>query len=123
MKHTETTIADQIAHDTRPIPEWVECMSRLPADLYERDPELSRRAEKLIRRLASTAANLDCIGTDDPSAPQVGSAAHLVLAYIFRRWPKDYAEYRKVISRADQLLGRRRLTHVTLPPSAPDMFE
>lgn len=113
MKHTQVTIAEQIASDTRPIEEWVTRLERLAAILYEHDSELSRRAENLVRSLAATAADLDCIGTDDRSAPAVGASARDVLAYVFRRWPEEGVEFKRLISRADQLLGRERLLTVS----------
>lgn len=108
----QESIADQIARDTRSIPDWAHSMGRLPARLYPHDPVLSRAFEAFLRDVVSSASNLDCIGTDDPVAPPVGSPTCAVLAYLFRRWPDQGAEFRKLISQADQLLGRHELLQI-----------
>ena len=112
MKPVQESIADLIAHDRRPVHEWAESMERLRSQLYERDPKISRELDNLIQSISSSAADLDCIGTDDPSAPRVGAPTDEVLAYFFRRWPEEGSEFRRLIARTDQLLGRRRLLEV-----------
>jgi hypothetical protein len=112
MKPAQISVAEQIANDFSPVHEWAQRMERLVPRLYEHDLELSRKIEVLIGHIASSAADLDCIGTDDPAAPKVGSPAREVLAYFFRRWPEEGAEFRRLLSRADQLIGRRDLLEI-----------
>ena len=114
-KAAQESIADYLARDIRPVHEWAQSMGRLPPCVYEQDAQLSRRMESFIRDITSSAANLDCIGTDDPTAPPVGSSTRAVLAYMFRRRPERAAEFKKLIARADQLLGRRTLLHLMEP--------
>ncbi len=115
MKAAQESLADYLAHDMRPVHEWTHSMTRLPARLYERDAQLSRRMERFIRDIDSSAADLDCIGTDDPTAPPLGSSTCAVLAYLFKRWPEQAAEFRRLMSRADQLLGRQTLLQLIEP--------
>jgi hypothetical protein len=82
-------------------------MHRLRAQLYAKDAELSRELDAAIRRLESAAADLDCIGHGDPTTPAVGAPTNEVLAYLFRRSPETAHAFRRLITRADQLLGRR----------------
>jgi hypothetical protein len=82
-------------------------MRRLRAQLYERAPQLNRDLDVLIQRLESAAADLDWIGHGDPNAPRVGAPTKEVLAYLFKQWPATAHEFRRLITRADQVLGRR----------------
>ena len=111
MKASQESVADYLARDARPVHEWAQRMGRLQVLLYERDAELSRWLELFVRSIESFAANLDCVGTDDPAAPAVGASTQAVLGYLFGRWPERGAEFRKLISHADQLLGRHTLVH------------
>jgi hypothetical protein len=112
MKPLQESLASRIARDNRPLHEWADDIGRLRAHLYEKDSELSRRLEKFLVNMVFAAADLDCIGTNDPTAPAVGAPTEDVLAYFFRLWPKDGSEFRRLIARADQLLGRRRVLEV-----------
>jgi hypothetical protein len=82
-------------------------MHRLRSQLYQYDPELSRELDLVIQRLESDAAELDCIGHGDPTAPAAGAPTKEVLAYLFNRSPENAHKFRQLITRADQMLGRR----------------
>lgn len=109
---TQQSIAERLAGDARPVADWAEGMHRLRARLYPLDADLSRELDDFVRRLESSSADLACIGYDDPAAPHGGAPAKDVLAYLFARWPDWAHEYRRVMTRADQLLGRRQLLEV-----------
>ena len=112
IKQTQEPIAVQLIHDSGPVHEWAMRIDRLRALLYERDADMSRRLEVLLRGIQFFAADLDCIGFDDPTAPPSGSSTQEVLSYLFRVSPENGSEFQKIIARADQLLGRARLLEV-----------
>jgi hypothetical protein len=109
MKHEQHSIAARVASDRRPVHEWAAGLRRLCGRLYEVDPDLCQQVEKLIDRIASSAADLDCLGHGDATAPPVGAPTQDVLRYLFRIWPEVESELRKLITRADQVLGRSYL--------------
>jgi hypothetical protein len=114
MKPTQESIAQRLINDSRPVHEWSGSVGRLTALLYEHDPGLSRQLEILLRGIESFAGNLDCVGTDDPTAPAIGAPAREVLSYLFRVSPENLHEFQRIITRADQLLGRARLLEATM---------
>jgi hypothetical protein len=74
-------------------------MARLVTPLYPLDAQLSHRIELFLRDIDSFAANLDCIGTDDPAAPPLGSSTRAVLAYLFGHEPEKAAEFTSELDR------------------------
>jgi hypothetical protein len=117
MKQTQKSIAMQLINDPRPVDDWAKSIDPLRALLYEHEPDMSRRLEVLLRRIESFAGDLDCVGADDPTAPPLGASAQELLSYLFRVSPEKKREFQKIITRADQLLGRARLLEVTIATS------
>jgi hypothetical protein len=103
------SVVDQLLDDDRPVDVWVDHAMRLVPLVYVRDADLAPRLERLLRSLRGQAADLVCIGTDDPSAPPVGASTRDVLGYFFRERDAFTHEYRHTFARVDQLLGRQTL--------------
>lgn len=105
----QATLLDLLAHDRRPVSEWAASLSALSPLLYPHDAKVSADLANAIRRIVSDAANLDCIRTDDRTAPPIGAPAEDVLEYLFRRWPETRHELNRLLTQADQRLGRREV--------------
>lgn len=105
----QTSIGELLASDVCPVHDWATRLERLVPALYPHDAVLARELELTIRELASTAADLDCIGTDDPAAPRPDAPANVILGYLFARWPAGRTSFQRLIARADQALGRAAL--------------
>jgi hypothetical protein len=101
-------VSQAVALDTCPIQDWIGRFMLLVPMLYPADAALAKELGLALQDLSSSAADLDCIGTDDASAPPVDGPADEVLAYFFRRYPETRA-LQRLISRADQVLGRQTL--------------
>lgn len=109
MKAAQRPVFDVLIHDQRPIHLWVQCLLALSHRVYPQDSVLAAQLEAALNEIRSTAANLDCIGTDDPEAPAVGAPAQNVLGYFFSRWPEMRSNLNRLMSRADQILGRQQI--------------
>jgi hypothetical protein len=107
VRQPQEPVAERLWKDERPVHQWAESMRRLRAQLYAKDAELSRELDVAIQRLEFAAADLACIGHGDPTTPAAGAPAKEVLSYLFKRWPERAHEFRRLITRADQVLGRR----------------
>ncbi|HVR39942.1 MAG TPA: hypothetical protein VMU84_12670 [Thermoanaerobaculia bacterium] len=94
----QESVLERITADKRPITEWIDDALGIVPRLYEHDPELSRRAERVLHGIASSAANLDCIRTDDRSAPMTDAPAEAILRYLFARWPETRKELSRVVA-------------------------
>ena len=108
MKRQQKTPLELAICDKRPFREWAAGVKRLVPNVYEHDEALARKLEAVIGYLARIAADLDCIGTDDPTAPEFGDPADRVVEYLFRRSPEKAHELGHALARADQILGRRQ---------------
>ena len=114
----QQSLFELITTDNRPIDAWLASMERLIPVLYPHDQALSRELELAVRRLRGNASDLDCARTDDPSAPQDGAPAAEFLAWFFANQPESGSAFRRLLTRADQLLGRPLLLK-TLNSSTP----
>jgi hypothetical protein len=111
----QVTPIELATRDKRPVQEWAAAIKKLIPKLYPRDAATARELEEAIERLAGDAASLDCIGTDDPTAPEIGAATDRVTEYLFRRWPERGHHLGKALARADQVLGRREFLNTITP--------
>ena len=108
----QVPVVETIFQTEQPVRVWASNATRLVARVYERDPALSRRLELLIRKLTSAAADLDCIGYGDPSAPSVGASTQTVVAYLNSRVPDLKRDLNQVFAQVDQVLGRREFLSI-----------
>ena len=113
MHVKQHSIAEQIVELDLDLHEWTVRVSKLIPAVYPHDAALSVELQRIISDLSTI--DLACIGTDDPTAPPPDASARDILRYQFRRWPEKYAEFSRVIARADQLLGRRRMLAIINP--------
>jgi hypothetical protein len=102
----QESILEELLRDDRPVDEWIRNATTLVGRVYEHDAALARQLEVLLQQLDSTASNLDCIGTDDPTAPPNGASTREVLPYLFRRYDELHRDYRRIFARVDQIVGR-----------------
>jgi hypothetical protein len=106
---SQRLVTEEVVQSAEPVGIWAERASRVVSLVYEKDAELSRRLQAVVQRLEFAAADLACIGTEDPSAPQLGAATSTVVPYLLARFPELEREFRQVFIRVDQLLGRHEL--------------
>ena len=116
----QSSLIELLIDDERPVQDWAEGLLSLPPRIYPRDDQLARDLERAIKHFVFAAADLDCIGTDDPTAPPLGASTRQVLPYLFRRWPDMGADLNRLVSQAAQILGRRAVLSATAPISRLD---
>lgn len=105
----QRSVFDVLIADTQPINSWLASIERLIPVIYPHDHALSRTLDLAVRQLRSSASDLDCARTDDPSAPLLNAPAVEFLAWFFANQPEFSSSFRRQLARVDQLLGRTLL--------------
>jgi hypothetical protein len=107
----QRSIFEILIDDRRPMHEWLAAIERIVPAVYPYDAELSRELEAALGRLSWNAATLDCARVDDPATPDPDATAAELLHWSFDESSRA-AALRRLITRADQLLGRHRLLEI-----------
>jgi hypothetical protein len=91
-----------------PQPEqWLGFMERLVPAVYPFDPELSRQFQQVRADIDYFIRDIDCIDFDAHLPKPV--TARVALDYLYADPEDREINLAKILTRADQLLGRRKL--------------
>jgi hypothetical protein len=87
--------------------QWIGFLERLIPAVYEADPELSSQCKRVRDTFDYFVNNIDCIDYDEHFPKPITS--RVVIDYLCRGDSHREVGLRRVLSRVDQTLGRRKM--------------